>query len=89
MGNKNRKVIYCPNKNDHPKKKILLILSEDVIGVHCPDHGWIEMEFYSNGQKIDFSNLSIKLLEVPKNTNYILDEVPAIAIGSFERKKKR
>ncbi len=80
------KSIYCPNTEQHPRKKILLLLHEDSLFVHCKDHGWIQLELALFGKPINFEGASVKVSQV-SNVHFDLEPLPIMAVGYFVHKK--
>lgn len=86
----NRSVL-CPKLSDHAKvggrylKKTLLIVGDDCIYAFCQKHKWLKIEFTRFGKKIDFTDTTFKISEVPEK--YIKNvEAPTVAVGKFEKK---
>jgi hypothetical protein len=84
-----RKGIYCPKSEEHAHPKILILLSDDKLTVHCHEHQWIDIQFVKGGEIMKFNDVSVKLSDVKKNTQFELEEIPTLAIGPFKTKKKR
>jgi len=88
MGNLSAKAIYCPKSEQHPRKKILLLLRQGKVLIHCKDHGWISVELSKFGEKIDFEGMAVRVEAMEKNTHFDLEPVPLVAIGEFESVRK-
>ena len=80
--------ILCPKQEDHIHKKILFVLGDDYIGVHCGEHRWLKEEFFNGSEKIDYKDVRVKISSFKPNTNFILSPVPGVAIGEFKSKRK-
>ena len=89
MDSVKRKVIYCPKTEDHVRPKILLLVSDDKLTIHCHDHEFIDVQLIKGGELMDFSNVSVKLTDVRKGTHFELEEIPTLSVGEFKTKKKR
>jgi len=85
----NARAIYCPKTENHPNGKLLLLLHEEGILVHCPDHGWIGVELFSNGKKIDVENSAVKLFSTNPKLHFNLEPQPVVAVGEFRSKRKK
>lgn len=85
-----RKVINCPIKEDHPKKRILLLLGNEELNVYCKEHGWLRITLMKNGKPLDFDGVSavINDFENP-NVHFDLEPIPVIAEGNFKNKRKK
>ena len=80
-------VIHCPKKDKHPKNKILLLLGEDHLLVHCPVHGFLKIQLRRAGVPLDFRNVSAEITEVHKKTDFELKPVPTITVGDIQEKR--
>jgi len=80
-------VIHCPKKEKHPKNKILLLLGEEDLIVHCPIHGWLKIELMRAGTPINFKNVSAKITEIHKKTDFNLEYIPIVTLGSIQEKR--
>lgn len=78
--------IYCPNQEDHPNKKILMLLNEDEIFIHCPKHGWVKIQLFQGQKKLNFNNVAVKVSDMEPNVNFVLTPSPIMAVGEFRRK---
>ena len=87
MGNFVARSIYCPKTEHHPRKKILLLLQDDRLFIHCPEHGWIQLEIIKHGISIDLRDVAIRATAMSKNTHFDIEQEPVLAIGDFELKK--
>jgi hypothetical protein len=84
--NEKKRVVYCPKGEEHPSKKIMILFGKDSLSVHCPIHGWMDVEIYKYGEKIDFTDCTVKVKSIKGKVNYDLIPIPSISIGSFEIK---
>lgn len=86
--NLNRKVVHCPKTDEFHKSKILLLVGKDRLTVHCHEHGFIDIQLFSNGELITFDDaITARITDVPKGTNMNLQTIPALANGEFKTKK--
>lgn len=89
MSSLDRRVIYCPKREQHARPKILILLGKSNLTINCHEHGWIDIELFRGDEIIDFSDVSVRITDVPKSTHFNLEEIPSLANGVFETKKKR
>ncbi len=85
----NRNVIYCPKTPEHPHKKILLLLGQEEIDVHCDSHKWLKIELFQDGEPINFEKVTAKVTAMEENTYFDLDPVPTIGIGKFKNYRNK
>ena len=89
MGTLKAKAIYCPKTEEHPRKKILLLLHENKLCVHCKDHGWISIELSKFGKLMDFDGTAVRVSSMERSTHFDLEAVPLVAIGEFDSIRKK
>ena len=89
MGTLHRKAIHCPKRDDHPSKKILLLLGNEEINIFCKEHKWLRIELLKNGKPINFEGVTSKISEINEDTYFDLSPIPGIATGEFANKRKR
>lgn len=87
--NQDRFVIHCPKHEDHPHKKILLLLNQDSITVYCKQHGWLDIKLTKNGETLNFDGVVAKVSNVKPGTNFNIDSIPVVAIGLFKSKENK
>jgi len=88
MGILYRKAIHCPKRDDHPSKKILLLLGDEEINIFCKEHKWLRIELLKNGKPIDFKCVTSRISEIKEDTYFDLSPIPGIATGEFLNKRK-
>jgi len=88
MGTLQRRAIHCPMRDDHPSKKILLLLGDNEIDIFCKEHKWLRIELLKNGKRINFEGVTSKISEIKEDTYFDLSPIPGIATGEFAKKRK-
>ena len=85
--------VPCPNISDHKGwngqyvKKTLIIVGPDCVYSFCKKHGWMKIEFWRDGKKLDFSTTTIKISEVSQK--YIPNvEATTVSVGRFGKKPR-
>ena len=77
--------ICCPDASHEDHKKTLLFLSDDSVAVHCKMHGWIRLNFYKNGKKMDFHQATVTVSPI-KEKHIDNENMPVLSIGKFQAK---
>jgi len=87
------KSVICPILSDHKGiegryvEKTLFMLGDDHIIVFCKKHRWMKVEFTRFGEKIDFTDCSVKI--TPIKEDYIEStKTPVISVGKFSKNAK-
>lgn len=57
------------------------MIGETDIKVFCRMHGWIQLEFFRLGQRIDFRDITVQTQVIPKDKHIETEDMPLIAIG--------
>lgn len=80
------KSIRCPKEEDHAKPKLLLFSDSEGLYVNCHAHAWIRVEIYKNGQRLDFSDISVICRSMGPEFHFNHDPIPVVASGKFKCK---
>ncbi len=82
------KEIRCPKSDEHIHKKILLIIEEENLVIHCGEHGWLKIELKKGDETINFKNVRAKISSYAKGTHFKLSPIPGVAVGAFKSRRK-
>lgn len=86
----NRKVIHCPIVEDHPRKRILLVLGDNELNIYCKEHHWLRIILKQNGRTMNFKGVTAVIKDFDKPVdNFNLEPIPVIAEGVFKNKRKK